>query len=404
MISPASLSDLPGLYAHVPYCAGKCGYCSFHSRPLGACPGSEPERMTAALLDRARDLAERFGVSGFATAYVGGGTPTALGPGVLGALLRGIARLGGGTPFREWTVEANPESLTSETLRALRDAGVDRISLGFQSGQAEVLRAAGRSAGVSEVSRSALERAGSWGGRLSVDLMIGLPGQEPEGVRADIEQAAAAGAEHLSIYELTVEEGTPLETAVRSGSIRLPSEDLEAELWSAVAETCASGGFRRYEVSNWARPGAECQHNRNYWRGGAWIGTGPSAVSSVPLPDGGTLRIQETRDHDAFLSDAGAFVREEIVPPATAAFEAVMTGFRTREGLDSGAFRARFGRAPEDLLPDTFAKWKALLEAGPRGPAPSDRLLDILNPFLLDCMAEMEDTFDRRARGPGGPV
>ncbi len=403
MNSAVILPDLPGLYVHVPYCAGKCGYCSFHSRPLKACPDNEPERMTAALLDRARDLADRFGVSGFATAYVGGGTPTALGPDALGTLLEGIAGLGGGTPFREWTVEANPESLTAETLRVLRDAGVDRLSLGFQSGQAEVLRAAGRSAGTSE-GMSALELASSWRGRLSVDLMIGLPGQDPEGVRTDIGRAAAAGAEHLSIYELTVEEGTPLETAVESGTVRLPPEALEAELWSAVAETCASVGYRRYEVSNWARPGAECLHNRNYWRGGAWIGTGPSAVSSVPLPDGGTLRIQETRDHEDFLSDAGAFAREEIVPPATAAFEAVMTGFRTREGLDSEAFRARFGWAPEDLLRGSFAKWKSLLEKGPRGPAPSDRLLDILNPFLLDCMAEMEGRFEGRALRPGGPA
>ena len=403
MKSKVSLPDLPGLYVHVPYCAGKCGYCSFHSLPLGACPDLEPERMTAALLDRARALAERFEVPGFATAYVGGGTPTVLGPQALAALLRGVARLGGGTPFREWTVEANPESLSSGTLRALRDAGVDRISLGFQSGQAEVLRAAGRSAGVSEGLR-ALERAGAWKGRLSVDLMIGLPGQDPEGVRADIGRAAAAGAEHLSIYELTVEEGTPLEAAVRSGSVRLPSEDLEAELWSAVTEACTSRGYRRYEVSNWARPGAECLHNRNYWRGGAWIGTGPSAVSSMPLPDGGTLRIQETRDHDAFLKDAGSFSREEIVPPATSAFEAVMTGFRTREGMDSEAFRARFGRTPEDLLPETFAKWKDFLETGPRGPAPSDRLLDILNPFLLDCMTEMESSFEGRTRRPGGPA
>lgn len=403
MIPAATLPNLPGLYVHVPYCAGKCGYCSFHSRPLGACPDIEPERMTAALLDRARALAERFEVSGFATSYVGGGTPTVLGPESLGALLEGIGRLGGSTPFREWTVEANPESLTSETLRILRDSGVDRISLGFQSGQAEALRTAGRSAGADEGIR-ALELASSWKGRLSVDLMIGLPGQDPEGVRMDIGRAAAAGAEHLSIYELTVEEGTPLAAAVGGGSVGLPSEDLEAELWSAVAETCAAAGYRRYEVSNWARPGAECLHNRNYWRGGAWIGTGPSAVSSFPLPDGGTLRIQETRDHEAFLSDAGAFAREELVPPSTAAFEAVMTGFRTREGLDSEAFRSRFGRAPEDLLPETLAKWKDLLEPGPRGPGPSDRLLDILNPFLLDCMTELERRFEGRTFRPGGPA
>lgn len=401
-MNPAlSLPDDPGLYIHVPYCAGKCGYCSFHSLPLGACPDFEPERMTTALLARARALADRFGVPGFGTAYIGGGTPTALRPSALRTLLEGAARLRPGTSFREWTVEANPESLSALTLRILEDAGVDRISLGFQSGREEALRGAGRSAGVSEGLR-ALETAAAWKGRLSVDLMIGLPGQDPEGVRADIERAAAAGAEHLSIYGLTVEEGTPLEAAVREGSVDLPSEEIEADIWSAVAEACGSAGYLRYEVSNWARPGAECRHNLNYWRGGVWIGTGPSAVSSVPLPDGGTLRIQETRDHEAYLRDPGACAREEIVPPATAAFEAVMTAFRTREGLDSAAFRGRFGYYPEDLLSDTFAKWGALLEPGLRGPAPSDRLLDILNPFLLDCLSEMEGRAAGRIRAAGG--
>lgn len=355
-----------------------------------------------AALGRARSLADRFGVREFSTAYVGGGTPTALPPAVLRSLLSGMRDLGGPGGFGEWTVEANPESLSPATLLLLEDAGVDRISLGFQGGQADALRRAGRSAGVSSGIR-ALETCASWGRRLSVDLMVGLPGQDPRGLEVDIARASAAGADHLSIYQLTVEDGTPLETAVREESVRLPSEDEEAELWASVREACGASGYRRYEVSSWACPGAECRHNRNYWRGGVWIGAGPSAVSSAPLPDGGTLRIQETRDHGEYLRDPGAFAAEERIPPGTAAFEIVMTAFRTREGLDSGTFRSRFGASPEDLLPETLAKWKTLLEAGPRGPAPSDRLLDVLNPFLLDCMSEMERGAAAMPPGPGGP-
>lgn len=395
--------SLPGLYVHVPYCAGKCGYCSFHSRPLDRCLTSEPAGMIAASLDRARFLADRFGVEGFATAYIGGGTPTALDAPTLTGLVRGIAALGRNSPYTEWTVEANPESLSADTLSILADAGVDRISLGFQSGQEVPLRASGRRAGTSAGPRALELAADSWKGRLSVDLIIGLPGQEPEGIRTDIERAAAAGAEHLSIYGLTVEEGTPLEDAVRKGSVLLPAEDLETELWSAVQETCTAEGYTRYEVSNWARRGAECRHNLNYWRGGMWIGVGPSAVSSFPLDGGGVLRIQETRDHGAYLEDPAAAALEETVPPETAAFEAVMTAFRTREGVDSRAFFARFGISPEELLADTFSKWAGLWEPGPRGPAPTERLLDILNPFLLDCMSEMEQRYPKRNRGPGGP-
>jgi len=358
--------------------------------------------MAEAALGRAAALAERFEADSFSSAYVGGGTPTALGSKALRALLAGVEALGGGTGFREWTVEANPESLSAETLTILSDSGVDRLSLGYQSGQAPALGAAGRYADPAAGIRALELAAASWKGRLSVDLMVGLPGQDPEGLRADIARASAAGAEHLSLYGLTVEEGTPLEAAVGTRTVILPTEEADSELWSAVREACSAAGFARYEVSNWARPGAECRHNLNYWRGGAWIGAGPSAVSSVPLADGGTLRILETRDHEDYLRDAGAAAEEEHVPPALAAFEAVMTAFRTREGLDAGAFGDRFGAAPEVLLSHTFEKWAAFLESGPRGPAPTDRLLDILNPFLLDCMEEMERPVSIRDRCPGG--
>lgn len=402
MIPPELRPDRSGLYIHVPYCAGKCGYCAFHSKPLTACPESEPVLMVAATLGRARSLAARFKADSFSSAFIGGGTPTALGPDALRGLLAGVAALGGDTGFLEWTVEANPESLSEDMFRILSDSGVDRISLGYQSGQERALRAAGRCADPAAGIRALDLTAAVWKGRLSVDLIIGLPGQDPEGVRTDIARAVAAGAEHLSVYGLTVEEGTPLQAAVGDRSIILPSEDVDSELWSAVRDACSAAGFERYEVSNWARPGAECRHNLNYWRGGAWIGAGPSAVSSVPLADGGTLRIQETRDHEAYLRDAGASAEEEYVRPALAAFEAVMTAFRTREGLDAVAFRNRFGADPELVLSRTFEKWAAFLEAGSRGPAPSDRLLDILNPFLLDCMEEMEKPAFSRGRSPGG--
>ncbi|HSV57167.1 MAG TPA: radical SAM protein, partial [Magnetospirillaceae bacterium] len=290
-------------------------------------------------------------------------------------------------------IEANPGNLDAEMLTILQDAGVDRISLGYQSGETEALREAGRSAGAGYGRRALQLLSDRWQGRFSVDLMIGLPGQTPRGVREDILLAAAAGAEHLSVYELTVEDGTPLDAAVRERRVVLPAEEIAEELWDTVLDACAEVGLKRYEVSNWAKPGGECRHNQNYWRGGAWIGAGPSGVSSLPLADGGTLRIPETKDHTAFLLDAGAEAVEEDIPPSTAAFEAIMTAFRTREGLDAGAFTERFGLAPVDLLDRTFSRWRRYLRTGARGPAPTDRLMDVLNPFLVDCMRELERSY-----------
>lgn len=403
MTAPSSLVDAPAFYLHVPYCAKKCGYCAFHSVPLTAGAEDSTLRMVEASLARAGDLSRGFEGAEFATAYVGGGTPTALPTASLKALLSGIGQLGGARGFREWTVEANPESLTADTLRIFEDAGVDRISLGIQSGESLALRAAGRAAGF-DSGRAALDlMASGWKGRFSADLIAGLPGQTPRGLRADIARIASAGAEHLSVYDLTVEEGTPLAAALGEGTLRLPDTGETEDLWAAVKEGCAAVGLERYEVSNWALPGAECRHNLIYWRNGAWIGVGPSAVSSFPQSDGGTLRIEETRDHEAYIRDAAGGAREERISPATAAFETLMMAFRTREGLDAPAFNRRFGRSVEEVFPSSLEKWKDYLTRGPGGPAPTDRLLDILNRFLLDCMEELERTAAAGPDFPGGP-
>jgi len=347
-------------------------------------------------------LADRFSISGYTTAYVGGGTPTALPLFLLSRLLKGIAELGGNRGFREWTVEANPESLTSDTLSLFADLGVDRISLGIQSREAAALAAVERITKPAQIYRALELVSTEWKGGFSADLIAGLPGQTPKGLQSDIEDVVSAGADHLSIYELTLEEGTPLAFNVRRGSVQLPKEALAEDLWEAAKEGCASAGLARYEVSNWARPGSECLHNMQYWRSGAWIGAGPSAVSSFPLQGGGSLRIEEGRDHEAYIRNSGSLAREEKIPPVTAAFETIMMAFRTRDGIDEQAFQERFGVALEELLGETLKKWGILLLRGVRGPAPSDRLLDILNRFLLDCMEELERTAAGRPEFLGG--
>jgi oxygen-independent coproporphyrinogen III oxidase len=391
-LSPGAVScRTAALYIHVPYCRAKCGYCAFHSLPISCAQTAEVDMVMDAALRRARSLLERFSVTEFSTAYIGGGTPTALPFSTLRRLLEGTRSMAGERGFSEWTVEANPESLDAQRMSLFADAGVDRISLGVQSTEGSVLRACGRVTTPLDIERALEMLSARWKGRFSVDLIAGLPGQTPDGLRSDIERAAAAGAGHISVYELTVEEGTTIASDLRDGRLQLPSDEEACALWSAAKEACETAGFIRYEVSSWAFPGQECRHNQTYWKvGGSWVGAGPSAVSSFPGDGGRTLRIEEGRDHAAYCVDPGSIAREEEIPPATAAFEAVMTAFRTREGLDTEAFEARFGVPPESLFGKSFARWKDWLVLGQRGPAPSDRLLDILNRFLVDCLDELD--------------
>lgn len=403
MITEPLAAKSAALYFHVPFCRAKCGYCAFHSVPISRVPQDEMDAVVDAALARARRLAERFSVRDFSTAYIGGGTPTALPFPTLRRLLEGARSMSGVRGFREWTVEANPESLDSDVLGLFGDMGVDRISLGVQSMDGAVLKSCGRVTLPSQIDRALDMLAAAWKGRLSVDLIAGLPGQTPEGLKADVGRAILSGAGHLSVYELTLEDGTPLERSVREGRAMLPSDERACDLWAAAKDGCEAAGLVRYEVSNWSRPGQECLHNETYWRvGGTWIGAGPSAVSSLPQAGGWTLRIEEGRDHAAYVRDPGGAAREERVPPATAAFESVMTAFRTRKGLDSSAFEARFGMPPEKLFGGAFGKWKDFIVPGERGSAPSDRMMDILNRFLVDCLEELEHTAPDGPPQPGG--
>lgn len=269
---------MSGLYVHVPFCGSLCSYCHF-PRTADHDPGARARyvegvrREFEMRLDRCAVL--RDGRRLLETAYLGGGTPSQLEPGLMTDLLAGtVGRLPQASDF-ELTAEANPETLTEELAGAWRDLGIGRVSLGVQSLDRGVLDLLGRACDP-ETARTALGRACRTFERVSADWIIG-PGLEKSKLLAELDEAVDLGVEHFSVYILELHEGTRLVERVRMGEVVLPPDPVTAALYLSVVDHLEKSGFPQYEVSNFARPGAESRHNRNYWSGRPWLGLGPGA-------------------------------------------------------------------------------------------------------------------------------
>ena len=390
------------LYVHVPFCASKCAYCDFFSLPSCEAGAALVEAVVDATLERAARLSERFGVEGYESVYVGGGTPSSLPPPLLERLLAGLGRLA--PDAAELTVEANPESLTRERLDIMVAAGVTRLSVGVQSLDDGELALMGRPHDAARAEEAIGLAAGS-GLALSADLISALPrpkaGRAGRPAGASLADAArrlvGLGAGHLSIYDLVVEEGTRFAAALREGELVEPDEDEAWEMRMGAERALEELGFRRYEVSNYSRPGAESRHNLAYWRMDSYLGAGPGAVSTIGgLEGGSSLRIEESRDARNYPARAAELAVDTSVGPRDSAFEVIMMGFRTRFGLDARRFERRFGRRLEGLVPRSLDAWSERLGPGwgPEGSLALDgRGLDLLNRFLTDCLAELEETW-----------
>jgi oxygen-independent coproporphyrinogen-3 oxidase len=404
------------LYIHVPVCVSKCAYCDFFSAVPESLPRAYEDGLVAATLARASALARRFAAERLDTVYVGGGTPTMLSPAALDRLLAGLESLLSDMQDEEpaeWTVEANPDSLDAEKLDIMAARGVTRVSVGVQSLDPQVLGLLGRRH-EAEAAIEAVSLVADRGMDASADLMADIPRPKDRGeFRADAGGLAAdalelldSGAKHLSVYDLTIEEGTPL--ARRLDELDFPAEEEALEERRLLEEALGDRGFRRYEVSNYAAAGDECLHNLAYWRMASYLGAGPGAVSTIARRDGGSLRIEEAKSIGDYGAGGVFAGTEERINRKDAAFETIMMAFRTRFGLDSRAFRRRFGLEVEDLIGSTLRSWSDWLipaspwpgigpsgneDLDPRGFALNGAGLDILNRFLGDCLAEMDRSF-----------
>jgi oxygen-independent coproporphyrinogen III oxidase len=311
-----------GLYLHVPFCGRKCGYCDFDSAPYSA---GTADAWLAALEKEAPAYAGLRG--GFATLFAGGGTPTALSAPQLRRLLAAAEGLAGPlSGLREATFEANPETLDEEKASLLRAAGVNRVSLGLQAAQDRLLAELGRRSTKEDFLRAWKLLRGAGFDNLGADLMCGLPGQTEADFRESLGLLLELGAEHVSFYALEVHEGTPFHAA---GVKERP--ELAADLYEAGTGLLEKAGLRRYEISNFARPGRECLHNLNYWRQGEYLGLGPSAASYLA-----GVRRANPPGAEEYIAAGGRPLPayEEKLEGRALRAERLMLGLRLADGME----------------------------------------------------------------------
>lgn len=356
------------VYVHVPFCASRCGYCDFNTYTVGELgDGGLPQAYPGMVLEELA-LARRVlaGAPAVSSIFVGGGTPTLLPPGDLARIVEGIDKAFGLAPGAEITTEANPESVTPQSLRALRRAGFTRISLGMQSAAPHVLALLDRRHTPGRAAAAASQAREAGFEHVNLDLIYGTPGERPEDFAASLDAVVASGVDHVSAYSLIVEEGTRLHARVRRGEVAQPEDDVAADRYLAAEVRLAAAGFAWYEVSNWARPGGECRHNLGYWHSDAWWGFGPGAHSHV-----GGVRWWNVRHPNAYArrlkeSHSPAQARE-VLTTDDRHVEEVMLRLRLAEGLPldrlTDAARHACVRAVQDglLEPAAHAAGRAVL-------------------------------------------
>jgi len=345
-----------GVYIHVPFCASRCGYCDFNTYTPGELGGADIDGYLDAVEREMALAASVVKPPGVETVFFGGGTPTLLSSGQLGLLLEAVDRTWGLAPGAEVTTEANPESVTLESLKTLRRNGFTRISLGMQSASPGVLAILDRKHTAGRAVAAAGEAREAGFKNINLDLIYGTPGESAADFDESLDRAIASGADHISAYSLIVEDGTRLAARVRRGELEPPDDDVAADRYLAAEARLSAAGFEWYEVSNWATsPEARCRHNLLYWRGGDWWGFGPGAHSHI----GGVRwwNVKHPKDYGSRLANGvSPGLGREILTPSQRRDEAVLLGLRLAEGLplgdidvtkvaDSGLLETADGRA-----------------------------------------------------------
>jgi oxygen-independent coproporphyrinogen-3 oxidase len=353
-----------------------CPYCSFAVVPARPLASELEDRYVRALLAELRLRRDVFTGRTLASLYFGGGTPSLLRPGSIARIVGAVGEAFASPGTVETSLEVNPSSVERSRLPAFRKAGVNRLSVGVQSFDDVTLRRLGRAHRASEV-RATLDEARAAGfTNLSIDLIFGVPGQDPEGVCRDVESAIASAPEHVSVYGLTVEEGTPYATAIERGRLSLPEEDEVVVMMLDLRERLEGAGLHQYEISNFARPGFESVHNRRYWERRPVLGLGMGAWSTDPsdpeAPHG--LRRSNQREIQGYLDRIESGVEgggdpPEILDARTARGEAAFLALRTTRGLAADAFQAEFGVALRDVFGSAIEELTGigLLEENGRG-------------------------------------
>jgi putative oxygen-independent coproporphyrinogen III oxidase len=333
-----------GLYVHWPFCAAKCPYCDFNSHVRHQ-PVDQP-RFTAAFLKEMDTMRSLSGPKTVTSIFMGGGTPSLMTPQTVEAILDGIAARWHVPAGIEVTMEANPSSVEADRFRGYRSAGVNRVSLGVQALNDRDLKFLGRLHDVADALK-AIRLARDIFPRMSFDLIYARPGQTVEEWERELNEAVSYAVDHLSLYQLTIEEGTPFYGLHKAGKLVVPDGDQSAELYEATQQITEGFGMPAYEVSNHAKPGAESRHNLTYWRYGDYAGIGPGAHGRLTT-SGSKLATATERKPEAWLdlveANGHGMVDEEMLDHEAQSDELLLMGLRLREGIDLVRWRALSGR------------------------------------------------------------
>ncbi len=321
-----------GVYVHVPFCSSRCGYCDFNTYTAGELGSSSSPDSYLNALERELDLVTYTPDSPVRSIFVGGGTPSLLGATGLRRILRAISSRWDIAPDAEITTESNPESTSPEFFAQLVQAGFTRISLGMQSASERVLAVLQRRHTPGRALEAAREALDAGFRHVNLDLIYGTPTETDEDVRQSLEAILSTGVDHVSAYSLIVEEGTAMARKIRRGELPATDEDVMAHRYELIDAALSEAGYRWYEVSNWAKPGGECQHNLIYWRDGNWWGAGPGAHSHID--DERFFNAKHPARYAQILEGGDLPIAgREKLSAEDHHMERVMLGMRLREGI-----------------------------------------------------------------------
>ncbi len=369
------------IYIHLPFCKSKCQYCDFNS--YAACDGATIYSYLAALCREIKFAGEQYGGARIDTVYIGGGTPSMLEAKHISSICRVLKENFDLSGVEEFSIEANPESVAEDKLLAYREAGIDRISIGVQSLDDRNLRSMGRLHD-KDTALEKLALADKYFQNVSSDLIIGLPYDNSQLIKSEIDELSGY-VTHMSVYQLTLEEGTPLKKRADEGRVWLPSDDEVADLMDVAIDTLSADGFERYEVSNFAKGGKISKHNMGYWTREEYLGLGAGAHSLVKTSDGRTplpaeIRFSHPRDLNAYIGGVNCVDAFDKIPRAEMSVlsktdilnEQIMLGLRTANGVEEELL---FGRIPPEL-DEFFARFDGRIALNKRG-------MEVMNGILV---------------------
>ena len=355
-----------GLYIHWPFCLSKCPYCDFNSHVRHA--GVDETRFARAFAAEIAATAARLPGRTVSTIFFGGGTPSLMQPATVGAVIDAVARHWPIAGDVEVSLEANPTSVEATRFRGFRAAGINRVSLGLQALDDAALKSLGRLHSAQEA-LEAVAIARSTFERYSFDLIYARPGQTPQAWAAELKRAIDEAGEHLSLYQLTIEQETPFAALHAAGKLLIPGDDTARALYDATQDVCTSAGLPAYEISNHARPGGECRHNLVYWRAQEYAGIGPGAHGRLDIAAERRATATEKRPQD-WLSRVESLghgiVSDEALTQEQIADEFLLMGLRLAEGIDPARY-ARLAGRPLDPRRVALLREQGALERTPDG-------------------------------------